>query len=173
MGYTGGRTPDPTYRNLGDHSEAIELYFDPQQVSYRRLLESFWSYHTPISPAYGQQYRSAIFYLTPEQKRVAEQVKAWLEQERGHTLYTAIEPAGVFYPAEDYHQKYTLQRHPALFAELSAIYPDPAALFRSTLAARVNAALAGDASLGLVQAAFELENVPADKRSKIEWLLKH
>lgn len=171
VGYAGGSTPDPTYRNMGDHSEAVQLRFDPQQVSYRRLLEMFWRFHTPIAPAYGVQYRSAIFYQNPEQQRLSEQVKAWLEEERGHTLHTAIEPAGEFYPAEDYHQKYSLQRHPALMAKLQALYPDRAVLFRSTLAARLNAVLAGDANLAIVRQAFTLENVPADKRSEIEALL--
>jgi peptide-methionine (S)-S-oxide reductase len=172
VGYTGGSTPDPTYRNLGDHSEAVEVRFDPQQVSYRRLLEAFWEYHRPLAPAYARQYRSAVFYRTPEQKRLAEQVKIWLEQERSVPLYTAIEPAGVFYPAEDYHQKYTLQHHTVLMDALQDLYPDRAALFRSTVAARLNAALAGDASLAPIRAAFELENVSAEKRLELERLLK-
>jgi methionine-S-sulfoxide reductase len=103
---------------MGDHSESIQVQFDSQVILYRELLEIFWREHHPLQPASSRQYRSAVFYHTPDQERLARQVKAEQEANRGHTLYTALEPAGHFFPAEDYHQKYYLQRRKELMALL-------------------------------------------------------
>jgi peptide-methionine (S)-S-oxide reductase len=118
VGYTGGEVPSATYRNHGNHAEAIEIIFDPVQTSYRRLLEFFFQIHDPTTlnrqgSDQGLSYRSAIFYTTPEQKRVAEETVSDVD---GSGLWpgkvvTEIAPAGLFWEAEPEHQDY-LERYP-------------------------------------------------------------
>lgn len=168
VGYAGGQSAQPTYRSMGDHSETVWLRCDPQQIGYADLLAIFWKEHLPLQPRHSRQYRSAIFTQDDAQAETALEVKAWLEAERGQTLYTAVEAAGEFTPAEDYHQKYYLQRRRELMEVLLDLYPDYASLFRSTLAARLNAVLGGYAGLEPVQQAFDQEGTPARTRSRIE-----
>lgn len=121
VGYTGGAAREPTYQDVcGDgtgHAEAVEVTFDPRRVPYERLLEAFWSMHDPTTPNrqgvdVGSQYRSAIFYHSPEQEKAAREMKARLEASRRfrRPIVTEIVPAGDFWPAEDYHQQYLEKR---------------------------------------------------------------
>jgi len=117
VGYSGGKTANPTYHEVcgGEtgHAEVCEVTFDPQQVSYERLLDAFWQMHDPTTrnrqgPDFGTQYRSVIFYHSPEQKAAAESSKAALEASGRfkRPIVTEIVPAGPFYRAEEYHQRY-------------------------------------------------------------------
>ena len=121
VGYAGGKTENPTYENVCNddtgHAEVVEVEFDPAVVAYNQLLDVFWSNHDPTTmnrqgPDVGSQYRSVIFYYTPEQKAAAEQSKA--EQDKSgrfkRPIVTLIEPAPKFYRAEDYHQRYLEKR---------------------------------------------------------------
>lgn len=116
-GYTGGHTDNPTYEQVtsGDtgHAEAVQVLFDPDRISYGRLLEVFWRQINPTQKNrqfcdVGSQYRTAIFYHDDEQKRLAEESKARMDTEGPFdgAIVTEIEPAGTFYPAEEYHQDY-------------------------------------------------------------------
>ena len=119
-GYIGGSTPNPSYEmvcsGLTGHAEAIQISFDPAVVSYHELLELFFAFHDPTTPNRqgpdeGTQYRSAIFYHSPEQKAEAEQVIQELESAGtfGARIVTQVAPADTFYPAEEYHQDYYRQ----------------------------------------------------------------
>lgn len=121
VGYTGGLTEAPSYEQVctgrTGHAEAVEVKFDTEQVTYSKLLDSFWQMHDPTTrdrqgPDVGSQYRSAIFYHTPEQQAQAEESRDRLI--RGGSLsgeiVTQIEAASTFYPAEDYHQRYFEKR---------------------------------------------------------------
>ncbi len=121
VGYTGGTMPDPTYEMVCSgstgHAEAIEVEYDPDQVTYETLLDVFWNKHDPTQmnrqgPDVGTQYRSAIFTHTPEQKEIAEQSKAKLDQsgKLGRPIATEITAATKYYPAEEYHQQYIEKR---------------------------------------------------------------
>lgn len=119
VGYTGGNVANPSYEMVSSgttgHAEAIQIVFDPEQVSYQELLEIFWRNVDPTAKDRqfcdtGRQYRSAIFYVDETQKKLATASKEQLK-ERFETVYTEILPAGDFYPAEDYHQDYYLT-HP-------------------------------------------------------------
>jgi methionine-S-sulfoxide reductase len=151
VGYTGGTHKDPTYTRLGDHSEAVQIDFDPSQVSYSQLLEIFWDDHSPTRRSWSRQYRSAIFFHDETQKRLALASKERLEVHTGRPVFTEIEPAGEFYRAEDYHQKYRL-RHHRLMDEFRAMYPDERLFVDSTAVARVNGYVAGHGSLAALQA---------------------
>jgi peptide-methionine (S)-S-oxide reductase len=119
VGYTGGDTPDATYRNHGSHAEAIEILFDPERISYRDLLEFFFQIHDPTTTNrqgndVGASYRSAIFYLDDEQRRIAEDAIADVEASGlwPGSVVTEVAPAGSFWEAEPEHQDY-LERYPS------------------------------------------------------------
>src|SRR6186713_1659093 len=118
VGYTGGEVPNATYRNHGNHAEAIEINFDPQVISYRKLLEFFFQIHDPSTVDRqgndrGASYRSAIFYTSDEQKRVAEDTIADVDASGlwPGKVVTEVAPVGPFWVAEPEHQDY-LERIP-------------------------------------------------------------
>jgi peptide-methionine (S)-S-oxide reductase len=118
VGYTGGDVPNATYRKHGTHAEAIEIIFDPEKISYRKLLEFFFQIHDPTTRNrqgndVGMSYRSAIFYTTDEQKRIAEDTIADVEASGlwPGKVVTEVTPAGPFWEAEPEHQDY-LERIP-------------------------------------------------------------
>lgn len=109
VGYCGGDQPDPTYQSIGDHTEAIRVTFDPRYLPLDEVYRFFWDQHSPSPKAFGLQYRSAIFCHSSLQRQVASAVR---EQLKGNSPFsseldqTAIEPAGRFYRAEEYHQRF-------------------------------------------------------------------
>ena len=116
VGYTGGNTPNATYRNHGAHAEAVEIIFDPARISYRQILEFFFQIHDPTTRDRqgndrGASYRSAIFYTTDEQRRIAEDTIADVEESGlwPGKVVTEIVPAGDFWEAEPEHQDYLLR----------------------------------------------------------------
>ena len=121
VGYAGGTKENPTYQDVctdkTGHAEVVEVEFDPAQVSYDQLLDVFWSNHNPTTlnrqgPDMGTQYRSAIFYHSPEQEAAAAASKEKLEKSGrfNRPIVTRIEPASKFWRAEDYHQRYLQKR---------------------------------------------------------------
>lgn len=117
VGYSGGTAEEPNYRMVctgtTGHAEVVQVEYDPDQVSYEKLLEVFWSCHNPTQkdrqgPDVGTQYRSVIFYHSEEQQKAAEASKAALEQSGKYSvpIATEIVPAAPYYRAEDYHQRY-------------------------------------------------------------------
>ena len=121
VGYSGGRTPDATYEQVCSgrtgHAEAVEVTYDPTQVTYDDLLRVFWENHDPTTPNrqgpdVGDQYRSAIFFQSPEQEAAAKASAAVLEAAKRfrRPIVTQIVPAGPFYRAEEYHQQYLEKR---------------------------------------------------------------
>lgn len=121
VGYTGGKLPNPTYEDVCSdrtgHAEAIEIEFDSAKVSYQQLLDVFWENHDPTTPNrqgpdWGTQYRSAIFFHSPEQEAAAKAAKDALDRSGKfrNKIVTQIVPATTFYPAEDYHQQYLEKR---------------------------------------------------------------
>jgi peptide-methionine (S)-S-oxide reductase len=143
VGYSGGTKKHPTYRNLGDHTETVEVDYDPTQISYGDLLKVFWASHHPDSSAWSRQYMNVIFYQNDEQKRLAEESKGRVAAQTGSPVQTAILPATSFTLAEDYHQKYYLRHAGEIFRELSHYYPNPGDLVNSRAAARLNGYVAG------------------------------
>jgi len=115
VGYTGGHVKNPTYEQTCSgttgHAESVQVEFDPKQVSYERLLEIFWNKHDPTTPNrqgndIGSQYRSAIFYHNDEQKALAEAGVVEQTKKRGKQVVTEVKPAGEWWKAEEYHQRY-------------------------------------------------------------------
>jgi peptide-methionine (S)-S-oxide reductase len=114
-GYAGGHTTDPTYREVCSHTtghaEVVQLTFDPEVVSFEQLLEVFWAMHDPTQvdrqgPDVGDQYRSIVLVHSDDQRAIAEASKASAQARHPRPIATQIVPFEVFYPAEDYHQRY-------------------------------------------------------------------
>jgi peptide-methionine (S)-S-oxide reductase len=121
VGYMGGSFSNPTYEDVctdqTGHAEVVQVEYDPAQVSYEELLQSFWQLHDPTTvnrqgPDFGTQYRSVVFYHTPEQKAAAEAAKRDLQQSGrfNRPIVTEVVPASTFWRAEEYHQRY-LAKH--------------------------------------------------------------
>ncbi|WP_207434424.1 peptide-methionine (S)-S-oxide reductase MsrA [Sabulibacter ruber] len=143
VGFAGGSTENPTYRNLADHIETVQLEFDPSQITYAQLLEQFFRHHTPTKEPRKRQYTSAIFYHSPEQEQAAKEAIRTAEDRLQQPIQTELKPYQSFYLAEERHQKWKLRRVPAVLAELQKIYRDPEAFNNSTAVARVNGYLGG------------------------------
>jgi peptide-methionine (S)-S-oxide reductase len=119
VGYTGGRAQRPTYEQVCSHTtghaEAVLVEFDPGQVSYEELLDAFWRLHDPTQlnrqgPDVGDQYRSAIFFHSPEQEAAAKASREAAQERFSKPIVTEITEAPEFWPAEDYHQRYLEKR---------------------------------------------------------------
>ena len=143
VGYAGGSTENPTYWNLADHTETIQLDYDPAKISFQDLLNIFFHNHKPIAEPWKRQYMSAVFYHDKEQEKLTNQAKETVSRQLNRKIFTAVYPYQKFWLAEDRHQKYKLQRHPELVDEFKRMYPDFSDIINSTAGARVNGYLHG------------------------------
>jgi peptide-methionine (S)-S-oxide reductase len=169
VGYSGGTTEDPTYRNIGDHSETVRIEYAPTQISYQQLLDFFWDSHNPTYPSLSQQYASLVFYHNEEQQRLAQETRQREQTASGREIFTEIVPASEFYLAEDYHQKYYLRQVPELITDMSAIYPETIDLVASTAAARINGYLGGHGTPEALQEQIDSFGLsPAGKEKLLE-----
>jgi peptide-methionine (S)-S-oxide reductase len=139
-GYAGGRVPDPSYElvcsGLTGHAEVVQITFDPSVLPYRELLEIFFAFHDPTTlnrqgNDVGTQYRSAIYYHSPEQERTAREVIEQLRRDGtwDDPIVTEVTPLDRFYPAEEYHQQY-FQRNPTRMYCQAVVAPKVAKLRR-------------------------------------------
>ena len=163
VGYAGGTSPEPEYRQMGDHSETVEVVFDPALIPLEQLLHVFWSNHKPvnINGYKGRQYMSLLFYRDEEQHEVMKRVKAELE-----------EKAERFYQAEDRHQKYYLKRHPDAVDKLAELYPSHEELVNATITARLNGLAKGYVNMEGIRKEVEGWPVLPDERERLLQLLR-
>ncbi len=151
VGYAGGKKKKPTYRDLGDHTESIRIEYNPDEITYKDLLDNFWRSHDPTRIR-EKQYRSMIFHYCEKQKILAQQSKDVVNKEPR----TVIKAYRNFYPAEDYHQKYHLSKNKALNYAFRSLYPEMSDYIGSTAVARVNGYVAGH---GTINSKEELERL--------------
>lgn len=149
VGYAGGTLDHPTYRQLGDHTETVEMDYDTRILSLENILDVFWSNHNPlnINEYKGRQYQSLVLYRGQIQLNVIQKVMQLREEQGKSKPDTEISPYNRFYPAEDRHQKYYLKRYPHAIEELSNLFPSPQELTNATLAARLNGLAKGYTNL--------------------------
>lgn len=131
VGYSGGKFPNPTYRDLGDNTESIQIDYDPTRVTYQQLVAQALKQGDFSGESWSKQYRSAVFYHSQYQQKVAQSMGI-----------TKLEPAGRFTRAEDYHQKYYLQQS-EVYKDFLARYPNAKAFTDSTAVARANGIVGG------------------------------
>jgi peptide-methionine (S)-S-oxide reductase len=145
-GYTGGQVPNPTYEQVCEgttgHAEVVKVTFDPEVVDYREILEIFFTIHDPTTPNrqgndIGTQYRSAIYYHSPEQQETAKHVMAEMANVWDAPIVTELSPADIYYKAEDYHQNY-FRQHP-LQGYCAFVVAPKVAKFRKMFAEKINA----------------------------------
>lgn len=172
VGYAGGNVASPTYQRIGDHSETVEIDYDPSVISYDDLLSEFFSGHDAGARSFSTQYRSAIFYRTDAEWAAAERALGASEGKRGR-LHTAIEPLKRFWMAEDYHQKFRLRGHKGIFAELLTHFPDDRALVGSTSAARLNGWLDGCSSPEQLDRELPLTGLSEDAQAEVRAFAQH
>ncbi len=167
VGYAGGTTDSPTYHNIGDHSETIQIDYNPDKISYEELLRVFWDNHSPTTQSWSTQYRSIIFYHNEEQRQLTVASRQQEEARSGKTIVTEIVPFSEFYLAEEYHQKYYLQHEGTLMEELRAIYPAFSDFLDSTVAARINGFLGGHGSLESLEEQIDSFGLSAGASSRL------
>ena len=172
MGYAGGAKENPTYHNLGDHTETLQVDYDPSKISYAQLLELFWEEHDPTSRSWSPQYKAVVFAHDEEQKRLAEESRARIAKKLGKTVHTEVLPSGRFYAAEDYHQKYYLRGHRQILRQFQQYYPQAADLMNSTAAARVNGYIGGHGTAAAYKADIDRLGLSAAAREELEELVR-
>jgi len=145
VGFAGGTTSYPTYRQMGDHTEIVEMDFDPDRISLEDILNVFWNHHNPvnINDYKGRQYMSLLLYHDELQRNTIHRM---IKEGKGETL-TSIAPYSRLYLAEDKHQKYYLKRYPNALEKLSELYSSHDDLVNSTVVARLNGLAKGYTSL--------------------------
>jgi peptide-methionine (S)-S-oxide reductase len=168
VGYTGGDKKFPTYHSLGDHTEALQIDFDPQQISFKEIVDLFWKAHNPLQQIRSRQYMTAIWFHDDSQAEAVNAAKKVIEQNLDATLQTPVLPLHMFYLAEDYHQKYRLQNS-QLMKYFEVMYPNFADFNNSTAAARLNGFIAGHGSRELYDAEYESYGVSAKELTQIIW----
>ena len=158
---------NPTYHSLGDHTESIEIDYDPAAVSYEDLLAIFWEGHDPWARPWSTQYKAAIFYRNDEQRRLAEESRKRIAAKQKTTVRTEIVPFSTFYTAEAYHQKYSVRSQPEIMKEFRAIYSSDDAFMNSTATARVNGYLNGLSDFESVREAVGKIAISAQTRERL------
>jgi peptide-methionine (S)-S-oxide reductase len=167
VGYAGGIKENPTYHKLGDHTETLEVDYDPARISYEQLLEIFWEEHDPTSRPWSTQYKAAVFYHGDEQQRLALATRDRLAARLGKTIRTEVVPFSRFYPAEAYHQKYYLRENKQLLKELQRYYPQDEGLMNSTAAARVNGYLGRNGTAEFLKAEIDSYGLSESSRQAL------
>ncbi|MBN1277976.1 MAG: peptide-methionine (S)-S-oxide reductase [Deltaproteobacteria bacterium] len=143
VGYAGGTKYNPTYHQMGDHSETIEIDYDPDVITFKQLLDVFWDSHRADMPPWSRQYMSIIFFHNDAQERLAMESRDLEAARYRKRVFTEILPFTAFYTAEDYHQKYRLRSERFLMEEFSRLYFNEEDFINSTAAARINGYLDG------------------------------
>lgn len=141
VGYAGGTKKYPTYHGLGDHTETLQLDYDPRVITYEQLLEIFWMSHDPTERTWSRQYMAIAFFHNETQQMSIHKTKEREAAARGREIKTLLLPVDTFYMAEDYHQKHALQRDYDLIDEFRKMYPNFRDIVNSTAATRVNGIL--------------------------------
>jgi peptide-methionine (S)-S-oxide reductase len=149
VGYTGGTLEHPTYRHMGDHTESMQIDFDPSRIPYAEMLRIFLDDHDPSEEPYMRQYMSGIWPANRAQHQQAREALGARAEKLRRRLFTEVAPLGVFTNAEDYHQKYYLRHEPALVGVFGSY--DPAGFRESRVAARLNGVVGRYATPELIE----------------------
>ena len=142
---------NPTYHSLGNHTEAVQIDFNPDELNFEAVLNLIWTSHNPIGAPRSSQYKSAIWFADDQQLVAIKESLEPLVKKYERELTTEILPLETFFNAEDYHQKYVLQRHDAVMKQFGKYYPDFADFVDSTAAARLNGFAYGCGSRSLLE----------------------
>ncbi len=172
VGYAGGTTANPVYRQMGDHTETVQIDFDPAVIGYAEVLRHFWENHYPNRDEYkGRQYISLLRFHSPDQQLAIARIKEEMESKLGEKIETDIAPYDHFTLAEERHQKYYLKRYPRILEQLAPHYPDMEALRDSIFAARLNGFAKGFGSREKLMAEIADWNISEESRKLLSEIL--
>lgn len=173
-GYAGGTTPEPEYRYMGDHTETVQVTFDPELISLQQLLHVFWDNHNPvnINGYKGRQYQSLLLFTGEGQSEAAGEVLQQRFRQGKEDPATELAPLAVFYPAEDRHQKYYLKRFPDAMEKLVTLYSSLEELHGSTVAARLNGLAKGFTGMERILREIREWTVSEEDRLRIIEIIK-
>jgi len=168
-GYAGGTADHPTYREMGDHTECIQLEFDTEVITFEELAAIFWERHQPvnINGYKGRQYQSLLIYETDSQREAIDRVLRNRERSGLGRPETDIVPYSIFYAAEERHQKYYLKRYPQAVEALTSLYPSHSQLNSSTIAARLNGLAKGFTNMERIKLEVEAWGIDDRARSRL------
>lgn len=172
VGYAGGPTSDPTYHNIGDHIETIQIDYDPQKISYEEIVKMFLDNHKPNRMVWKRQYASALFFHDEYQEKVARENRDRIESNLGEKVNTELIPFTKFCMAEMYHQKYHIQGYEELMNEYRAMYPSLGDIVNSTSAARVNGYIGGYGNISQLEKEFPLLGLSEDKKVLLKEIIE-
>jgi methionine-S-sulfoxide reductase len=171
VGYAGGKQDKPTYYHLGDHTEAIQIEFDPKKIGYADLLKIFWASHDECGRVWSNQYKAVLWTHGSSQARIARASAAAQAKARGKELTTAVVEAPRFWIAEDYHQKYNIRRHKKLVRLLIGADATEKQIRESTLIARANGWVSGHGTKAQILSECEALGVSAPARKELAAVL--
>jgi peptide-methionine (S)-S-oxide reductase len=171
VGYAGGKQKNPTYHDIGDHSESFQVDFDPKQISFEKLLETFWRSPNSCDRSGTLQYRSIVFYQNDAQKKLALASREREAAKRGYAVETPILPLESFTLAEDYHQKFYLRQEHELEKEIAAVYPNLDDFTNSTAAMKLNAYLGGYGSRKALDGEIDRLGLSMDAKKRLRELV--
>jgi peptide-methionine (S)-S-oxide reductase len=174
VGYAGGTTSHPDYRQMGDHSETLEVDFNPGIITFEEILDVFWNHHNPINinDYKGRQYMSLILYRDVlQQEAIHHAIRKRKEQGKGEPE-TEIAPYCGFYLAEDRHQKYYLKKYSDAIEKLNTVYLSHTDLVNGTLAARLNGLAKGYTSLERIRSEIRQWQTSQENREMMTDLIK-
>lgn len=172
VGYAGGTTEEPTYYNLGDHIETIQIDYDPEKISFEQLLDIFWNGHKPTRTVWKRQYASALFFHNEHQEKIVRETRDTPSSKLGEEVRTELIPFTKFYLAEMYHQKYHLQGYEELMSEYRSFYPSLGDFINSTSAARVNGFIGGYGDVSQFQEVFPQLGLSEEKEDFLKNIIK-
>lgn len=156
---------------MGDHTETVQVDYDPERITYSQLLDIFWKSHQPTDQSWSRQYKNAIFYHNELQRKLATDSKKKMEQQSGTTVKTEVLPLRSFTMAEDYHQKYVLKHH-RLYSEILRVYSRHEDIVNSTAAARLNGYAGGYGSKDQLLREIDSLGVSADGKKVLSELVR-
>lgn len=172
VGYAGGKTLNPVYRQMGDHTETVQIDFDPAIISYEEVLRHFWGNHYPNRDEYkGRQYISLLRFHSVQQKAAIARVKEEMESKLGEKIETEIAPYDQFTLAEERHQKYYLKRYPRILEQMAPYYSNADELCNSTFAARLNGFAKGFGSREKLMAEIAGWSISEESRNELSDIL--
>ncbi len=166
MGYAGGTTPTPTYKQMADHTECLQIDFDPTQISFDEIVRHFWSSHNSSRINYkGRQYLSIFLYHDEFQKEVLEKIKQEIQVTISHSIGTEMGPLAHFTLAEERHQKYYLKRYSNATQKLRDYFLTEEAFNNATIVARLNSFVKGYGTLSALKK--EIMQWPGEEAEKL------
>lgn len=170
VGYAGGHKENPTYKEIGDHTETVRIHYNPDVITFKDMIRMFFNTQTCPDLNTAQQYRSIVFYQNEEEKDIALRVKKEIEEKNNQFYDTDILPYRNFYLAEEYHQKYYFKRAKKLFEEMLEIYPDLEDMAKSTAVGHMNGYIHGNGNSELLSR--EVDKLGLSKEGQ-EMLIKY